>query len=297
MQKLLTSGRINLKMIRNFLVVADELHFGKAAERLHMSQPPLSSQIKDLEDALGFRLFIRDSRNVVLTMAGEMMQAEMRQVLEGLEHSLSRVAYIGRNEQSHLNIGIIGSALWHQLLEKLKAYQAYYPNVTWSLHELAPSKQHDALLNNKLDIGFWRCADLEINKVLSYRNVEQQRVAVAVASDSPLAKAKKLSLQQLSGQTFIFLRFSNSGYSKNLYNLCLKAGCVPKAIYQFDEPQTQLAFTNSNLGIALVPESMKAIPWPNITFVPLKETLSADLFAVYHPDSLSGALSGLLELF
>lgn len=120
MQKLLFSGRINLKMIRYFLAVSEELHFGKAAERLHISQPPLSLQIKELEDALGFPLFIRDSRNVVLTLAGEMMRAEMKEVFENIENSLSRVSYIARHEQSHLNIGIIGSALWHQLLEKFK---------------------------------------------------------------------------------------------------------------------------------------------------------------------------------
>lgn len=297
MQKLLFSGRINLKMIRYFLVVSEELHFGKAAERLHISQPPLSLQIKELEDALGFPLFIRDSRNVMLTLAGEMMQAEMKEMFKNIENALSRVSYIARNEQSHLNIGIIGSALWHQLLEKFKNYKTINPNTTWSLHELPPSKQYEALLNKKLDIGFWRCADLEQNPALTYKRVEKQRVAIAVSSESTLANKKILTLKDLSDQTLIFLNFNNSGYSKNLYNSCLNAGCIPLTIYQFDEPQTQMAFVNSNLGIALVPESMQEIPWPNIKFIPLKEKLSADLFAVYHPDSATPALNGLLELF
>ncbi|CQR01675.1 DNA-binding transcriptional activator XapR [Yersinia mollaretii] len=297
MQKLLFSGRINLKMIRYFLAVSEELHFGKAAERLHISQPPLSLQIKELEEALGFPLFIRDSRNVVLTLAGEMMQAEMKEVFENIENSLSRVSYIARHEQSHLNIGIIGSALWHQLLEKFKRFKTLNPNTTWSLHEFPPSKQYEALLNKKLDIGFWRCADLEQNPALVYRRVEKQRVAVAVSCESELAAREVLSLKDLSGQTLIFLTFTHSGYSKNLYNSCLSAGCKPQGIYQFDEPQTQLAFVNSNLGIALVPESMQEIPWPNIKFIPLQEHLSADLFAVYPPGSTTQALERLLELF
>ncbi|CNK79180.1 DNA-binding transcriptional activator XapR [Yersinia enterocolitica] len=297
MQKLLFSGRINLKMIRYFLAVSEELHFGKAAERLHISQPPLSLQIKELEEALGFPLFIRDSRNVVLTLAGEMMQAEMKEVFENIENSLSRVSYIARHEQSHLNIGIIGSALWHQLLEKFKSFKTLNPNTTWSLHEFPPSKQYEALLNKKLDIGFWRCADLEQNPALVYRRVEKQRVAVAVSCESELAARELLSLKDLSGQTLIFLTFTHSGYSKNLYNSCLSAGCKPQGIYQFDEPQTQLAFVNSNLGIALVPESMQEIPWPNIKFIPLQEHLSADLFAVYPPGRTTQALERLLELF
>ncbi|CNE53453.1 LysR family transcriptional regulator [Yersinia mollaretii] len=297
MQKLLFSGRINLKMIRYFLAVSEELHFGKAAERLHISQPPLSLQIKELEEALGFPLFIRDSRNVVLTLAGEMMQAEMKEVFENIENSLSRVSYIARHEQSHLNIGIIGSALWHQLLDKFKSFKTLNPNTTWSLHEFPPSKQYEALLNKKLDIGFWRCADLEQNPALVYQRVEKQRVAVAVSCESELADRELLSLKDLSGQTLIFLTFTHSGYSKNLYNSCLSAGCKPQGIYQFDEPQTQLAFVNSNLGIALVPESMQEIPWPNIKFIPLQEHLSADLFAVYPPGSTTQALERLLELF
>lgn len=297
MQKLLFSGRINLKMIRYFLAVSEELHFGKAAERLHISQPPLSLQIKELEEALGFPLFIRDSRNVVLTLAGEMMQAEMKEVFENIENSLSRVSYIARHEQSHLNIGIIGSALWHQLLDKFKSFKTLNPNTTWSLHEFPPSKQYEALLNKKLDIGFWRCADLEQNPALVYQRVEKQRVAVAVSCESELADRELLSLKDLSGQTLIFLTFTHSGYSKNLYNSCLSAGCKPQGIYQFDEPQTQLAFVNSNLGIALVPESMQEIPWPNIKFIPLQDHLSADLFAVYPPGSTTQALERLLELF
>ncbi|MGP2426134.1 LysR family transcriptional regulator [Yersinia sp. 2538 StPb PI] len=297
MQKLLFSGRINLKMIRYFLAVSEELHFGKAAERLHISQPPLSLQIKELEDALGFPLFIRDSRNVVLTLAGEMMQAEMKEVFENIENSLSRVSYIARHEQSHLNIGIIGSALWHQLLEKFKLFKTLNPNTTWSLHEFPPSKQYEALLSKKLDIGFWRCASLEQSPVLVYQCVEKQRVAVAVSNESALADKKMLTLKELSGQNLIFLTFANSGYSKNLYNSCLAAGCKPLTIYQFDEPQTQLAFVNSNLGIALVPESMQEIPWPNIKFIPLIDNLSADLFAVYHPGSMTRPLERLLALF
>jgi len=297
MQRLLFSGRINLKMIRYFLTVAEELHFGKAADRLHISQPPLSAQIKELEEALGFRLFIRDSRNVLLTLAGETMQREMTKLFDTIENSLSRVSYIARNEQCHLKIGIIGSALWHDLLNKLKNYQDNNPHVNWSLHELCPSKQHEALLKKKIDIGFWRRADLEMSSALVYKKIDQQRVVVAVSNQSPLATAARLSLAQLSGETFIFLTFIHSNYSRSLYDHCISAHCLPKAIYEFDEPQTQLAFVNSNFGVALVPESTQGIPWPNITFIPLDEYLSADLFAVYHPDSTPGALDGLLQIF
>lgn len=296
MEKLLASGRINFKMIRNFIVVAEELHFGKAAERLHISQPPLSQQIKELEDALGFQLFIRDSRNVELTKAGKLMQVEMAQVLDNFENSLNRVAHVGRNEQSHLNIGIISSVLWDNILEKLKIYQVAHPQITLSLQELAPNEQHEALMRNKIDIGFWRCADLELHKALSCKNIEHQRIVVAVSHENPLAKAKQLALDKLAEETFIFLRLNHSD-SKNLYDQCLKAKCIPKKIYQFDEPQTQLAFVKNNLGIALVPESMKNIPWPNVKFIPLKEHLAADLFAVYQTENLSDPLHDLLTLF
>lgn len=297
MQKLLFSGRINLKMIRYFLVVAEELHFGKAAERLHISQPPLSAQIKELEDALGFRLLVRDSRNVTLTHAGEAMQYEMKELFENIDHSLGRICYVGRQEQGHLKIGMIGSALWHHLLTTLKNYQINDPKATWSLHELPPVKQQEALLSKKIDVGFWRRADLEVDSILVAKKIDQERVVVAVSDESPLAYAKLLSLKNLSDQAFIFLTFHHSNYSKSLYNACLNAGCVPKQVYQFDEPQTQLALVNSNFGVALVPESMQEIPWPKIKFIPLKEYLSADLFAIYHPQNDSTALKNLLSLF
>lgn len=296
MKKLLYSGRINLKMLRYFIVVAEELHFGNAAKRLNISQPPLSAQIKELEEALGFPLFIRDSRNVVLTLAGEMMQKEMSHLFDTIEHSLSRVAYVARNEQSQLNIGIIGSALWQQLLQQLKVYQTQFPEFTWSLHELPPSKQREALLNKKIDVGFWRCADLNISQELTCEKIAEERIVLAISNQHPLAKEKVLSLKQLTHEAFIFLTFNHSSFSQGLYDFCLKNDCTPNTLFQFDEPQTQLAFVTNNFGVALVPESTQAIAWPDVCFVPLKEHYNADLFAVYNPNNMHPALSALLEL-
>lgn len=295
-QKYFFNSRINLRMIRCFLVVAQELHFGKAAERLNLSQPPLSLQIKELEEILGFRLFIRDSRNVALTRAGKIMQVEMEQITQSFENSLNRVCQIGRNELQHLNIGMIGSALWYCMLDTLNLYKQEYPEITWSLHELYPALQQAALLHKKIDIGFWRCANIDLDSSLQAQCIESQKIVLAVSYNNHLSCHDIISLEDLSGQNFIFMSLKNSHFSKNLYESCLKA-CTPKEIHQFEEQQTQMVFVGNNLGIALVPESTQEIPWPNIKFIPLKEHLSADLFAVYNPNNLSAASLNLLNLF
>lgn len=297
MQKFLLNGRISLRMIRSFLILAEELHFGKAAERLHVSQPPLSALIKELEEVLGFRLFARDSRNVELTKAGLMMQSEMRQVVDSLESALSRVCHVGRYQQQHINIGIIGTAICHRLLDKLKFCQELNPEMTWSLHELPPYHQQQALLKNSIDVGFWRCAHLEPNIAFTTQCIQQQRIMLAVHRDNPLSQRSSVSIRDLVEQTVIFLTFKNSRFSQELHDSCIKINCPPAKVLQVNEPQTQIALINSNLGVALMPEDMQDTPWPNIHFVPLQQKLCADLYAVYNTNNLSPALSSLLTLF
>src|SRR4051812_39567578 len=149
-------GQVELRHLRYFVAVAEELHFGRAAARLHLAQPPLSQQIRKLEDIVGYPLFLRTSRAVKLTSAGEAFLDRARHTLRAVEKDVEEARCVGRGELGYLRVGFIGSSMLTSLPMMLGEYRREYPKVNLQLHEFHTSGVIKALRDGELDVGFLR---------------------------------------------------------------------------------------------------------------------------------------------
>ena len=289
------NGRIRLRMLRYFQLLADELHFGRAAARLNISQPPLSMQIKELEEILGVDLFERSSRKVVLTHAGKVLKTEVDKILSGLDQSLNYVRQIGRNEKQHIHIGVIGSAMWGPLLERMKAFREAHPEVNWTLHELGQHEQTEALRARTIDIAINRNVIPHPGAKIRCQLIARERVSVAVHEGDPLCGRGKIRLAELADRAFISLSFTRSDFAHQVYEHCLELGVSPLVTHQVFEPQTALALVGTGSGVALLPATCALIHWPGVTFLELEETIPADLYALWYDEPLSPLLSQFLH--
>lgn len=289
------NSRIRLRMLRYFQILADELHFGRAAARLNISQPPLSVQIKELEEILGVELFERSSRKVALTHAGKVLKAEVDRILNAIEQSLNYVRQIGRSEKQHINIGVIGSAMWGPLLERMKAFREANPDVNWTLHELGQHEQTEALRARTIDIAINRNVIPHPGAKIRCQLIARERVHVAVHESDPLCRRGKVSLVDLADRAFISLSFTRSDFAHQVYEFCLELGVSPLITHQVFEPQTALALVSTGSGVALLPETCGLIYWPGVAFLPLEETIPADLYALWYDEPLPELFTRFLE--
>src|ERR1700761_2002956 len=152
----MNAGDIEIRHLRYFVAVAEELHFGRAAQRLHIAQPPLSQQIRRLEDLLGHALFLRTSREVRLTAVGEELLERARHTLAKIEADVSAAQRIGRGEAGSLTVGFIGSGMLTALPKMLGRYRRRYPQVDLQLREFYTARLTGALLDGTIDVGFLR---------------------------------------------------------------------------------------------------------------------------------------------
>lgn len=288
------NSRISIRMLRYFQVLANELHFGRAASLLNISQPPLSVQIKELEDILGVKLLERTSRTVVLTHTGRVLKTEVDRILSATETSLNYVRQIGRNEHQLLSIGIIGTALWGGILPRLKAFRQQYPEAIWTLQELSQHQQIEALKNHTIDIAINRNLMIHAPMGISHQHIARESIIVALPEQDVLCKQERLALNTLSSRQFISLSFTHSDFAQQLYDYCVEAGFYPLIAHQVSEPQTALALVSAGIGIALLPDSCALIQWPGVKFVPLIESIPADLYALWHSDNKSPIASAFL---
>ncbi|EMJ9289231.1 LysR family transcriptional regulator [Klebsiella michiganensis] len=288
------NSRVSFRMLRYFQTLADELHFGRAATRLNISQPPLSVQIKELEETLRVDLFERSSRKVALTHAGKVLKTEVDRLLSATDQSLNYVRQIGRSEKQHLTIGIIGSAMWGPLLTRMKAFREANPDVHWTLEELSQQQQSEALRARTIDIAINRNVIPHAEAKIRCQLIAREAVWVAVHEDCPLRKHKMVSLSDLVDRNFISLSFNRGEFARQVYDCCIEYGVTPLITHQVYEPQTALALVSAGTGIALLPESCSLIHWPGVAFLPLKETIPADLYALWYDDPLPALFAHFL---
>jgi len=277
---------IDLKQLKYFLAVAEEKSFSRAAERLHISQPPLSQQIMKLESELGVRLFTRTTRSFELTVAGRALMVEAADLLGRMRMTIDTIRQIDRGQVGRLRVGIVGSAMWGPIPGLLERFQTDFPRVTWTIHELGPNDQWEALRNKQIDVGFWREPRIEAD-VLKAANLRQElcfkeQFCVAVNARHPLSSRDAISLLDIAGEPMLTLHLDQSAEPRYLMQCCVNAGFEPTIFQQAAEPQTLLAMVGAGLGVALMPETTSRIGWPGVRFLPISEYApSANLYISY----------------
>lgn len=290
--------RISPRLLHYFLAVAEELSFSRAAQRLHMSQPPLSQHIKELETQLGARLFQRSTRRVELTEAGSLLLREMREVRQHTQRSLQQVSQIGRGLSGQVRIGLVGSAVWGELLPTLQRLGAECPELRWCFEELTPQQQVEALQQHRIDLGLWREApSAGLPPTLESRLIQTEALRVALPGRHRLLRACRgpLPLQALAEEPFVWVSSGPHGLGSYLARSLPGRGLEPRSGHRVQEPQTALALVAAGYGVTLLPERYARIGWPGVGFRPLREDLRADLYAVFHRQSSPAAVHTLLR--
>ncbi len=262
---------MELRHLRYFLAVAEELHFGRAAMRLQMAQPPLSQQIKQLETKLGVQLFARTQRKVALTAAGQVLQKEAQQLLQQVEQAVRKTQQAHRGEVGRLAIAFVSSAMYSLLPDYLKQFREQYPHVEIVLHELSTQEQIQGLLDNRLDIGFMR-PPID-HPALQTTPVLQEPLVVALPLEHRLASQPNLSIKELQGELFVlFPRAMATRLYDQIISLCHQGNFSPTVVQQATQMQTILSLVAADMGVAVVPESLQNLQRRGVCFIPFKET-------------------------
>jgi DNA-binding transcriptional LysR family regulator len=247
---------MELRHLRYFIAVAEELHFGRAAERLQMSQPPLSQQIRQLEDELGFALLIRTKRSVQLTEAGQYFLSQSQALLAQLQRTIQTGRQIGRGEAGQLAIGFVSSAAYNVLPEILRSFRDRYPQVALVLQELTTHQQLQELRSGRIDVAFLR-PPVE-PEVFGWMTIFEEPLAIALPETHPLAARSSIPIDALKQEAFItFPRSLAPGLFDCIVSLCQQANFSPIVVQEATQMQTIVSLVAAEMGIALVPASLR----------------------------------------
>lgn len=258
---------IETRLLRQFIAVAEELHFHKAALRLHMSQPPLSQAINRLEDKLGFSLFIRNKREVMLTLAGNAFLDTAYRALNELEQGIEHARQVSDGIAGKITITAISIAYYESLLSTLRQFRETYPKVQLIIKGMPSSKQAQAILAGEANIAFMRKMPISAQNIES-RWVLDEEIVMALPAHHPKAKASLIDLRDFAGEDFVFTPEAlGSGYHSQLIALCKAAGFYPKVAQEAAQIHTVVGLVACGFGVALVPESMaNSIPPDKVLF-------------------------------
>jgi DNA-binding transcriptional LysR family regulator len=262
---------VELRHLRYFVAVAEELHFGRAAARLHMAQPPLSQAIRRLEDAVGCPLLTRTSRSVRLTPAGAAFLERARRTLRNVEDDVEEARGIGAGETGRLNVGFVGSGMLTTLPAILSRYVAAYPLVQLQLHESYTARVIEALLGGDVDTGIVRDAE-PVDGLVATPMLSEPFVAV-LPVDHPSAAEASMSVAALADTPFVSPPRSAGprAFEKPLA-LCEEHGFRPRIAHEASHWLTILRLVGVGLGVSLAPACVRHIQSPGVVCVPLRET-------------------------
>jgi len=255
---------MELRQLRYFTVLAVELSFTRAAQRLHVSQPPLSLQIANLETELGARLFDRTSRSVVLSEAGKAFLPHAQAILARLDEARSHVQRVASGWQGRVQVGLSGSHFLGPFPKFIPQFRRQRPAVEVVLKEMMPSDHLQALRDGQLDLSLSRNplnADispgaLPLDSTLSAALLWRDPVVVALPPGHWLVGRTTLRLAELKDEDFVFLRLGSSPFAARMFDACVQAGFAPRIVQQVVEVPATLNLVAAGLGVALVPASL-----------------------------------------
>jgi DNA-binding transcriptional LysR family regulator len=275
---------MELRHLRYFVAVAEERHFGRAAARLHMAQPPLSQQIRQLESELGLQLLRRTTRRVELTAAGEAYLIRARQIIAAVSSAAGEAQRVAAGLQGRLVIGCVGSATYSLLPQLVRTLRDELPDVEVSVQgEMLAPDQVGALLDGRIDLGLLRPPVDE--ESLRLEVLRADRLIVALPDGHRLAVRARLRLKELAGEDFVI----HAGGGRSVMHdtvvaRCREAGFEPRVRHEVAETSTLVTFVAAGLGIAVVPAPVAVPMVPGVTYRPLVGKATVDLAAATRAD-------------
>lgn len=276
---------MELRHLRYFIVVAEEGSFTRAALRLGMQQPPLSQQIRALEQELGFELFVRHPKGASLTAGGSVFLHEAKAILDSVEQGAARAARAASGTEATISLGLTSSAAAHPLIPKIiRSFRALRPNVQIDFTDGNAEELTHALVNKRLDLAFIR---LPVGKTagLTYIQLLQEEMLLVLPLGHPLLRKQHgrsmptISLKDLKGEQFILVRRRGSpGLYSNLIGACVRAGFSPQIAAEVDRMMTGISLVAAGAGISAVPASMKGVHEADVVYCRIAQG-GADLIA------------------
>jgi DNA-binding transcriptional LysR family regulator len=289
---------MEIRRLRYFVAVAEELSFTRAAERLHIAQPPLSIQIRALETEIGARLFDRDQRHVFLTQAGKHLLERAKGILDSVESAKAEVRCAALGEVGSLHLGYASSAMFtSSLTSAIKQFQMGYPHVLLTLHEMTSLDQLNGLHYRTLDAGILRRSDTSIPSGILVEEWYRAPLVAAMANDHPLTKRRVIRIGDLRDQPLImYPRDSGIGLYWQVLRLCSSAGFRPQIVREVQELTTIIGLVDAGVGIAIVPADTRSIHLDGVTYVTLRDKDAfSTLYLAYRERDRNAHLRGLLS--
>lgn len=288
---------IEIRHLRYFLAVAEDMSFRRAALRLHVSQPPLTRQVQQLEEELGVELFARKGRGIELTPAGEMLFVEARKILDLTAQAIEKAQLAGRGDVGRLDVGVFGSAVLDVIPKLITAFRDAHPGVSIVMHDLNKAEQLKALRDGRLTVGFNRFVRDEPDIVKEC--VLREHLLIACSKTNPLSMKDEISIEDLQRQPLVlYPRLPRPGFADKVVAFCRSRGFEPHVVQEVDDVVTAVALVSSGFGLCVVAESATTLQLPNVCYRPLEKTPDTwvELYCQYLRDDRSPILKAFLEI-
>jgi DNA-binding transcriptional LysR family regulator len=265
----LNDNRImELRHLRYFVAVAEELHFTRAAERLHIGQPPLSQQIRLLEEEVGAKLLDRSRRWVRLTEAGKLFLDDARRILALSAEAAQTARLAERGELGRLRIGFTSSTPLTEVFNKtVNAYRKQFPGVTLTFTEMSTLRQVDALRDRGIDLGFIRPPEVELPREVVIKPLRHDPLVLVTPVNHPLARRQAVAIRELADFAFVTFRpDAGTGVQVQVQRLCREAGFEPQIALQAGEGSTIIGLVAAGCGISILPESFTGLRVKGVSY-------------------------------
>jgi len=291
---------MELRHLRYFVAVAEELNFTRAAEKLRLAQPSLTRQIHNLEEELGVRLLNRAKNQVSLTEEGRSFLLDARRLVAQSLESVQAVQRLSRGETGQLNLGYLSKFNFDLLPGTLVEFSRTRPEIAVNLFDMSPAEQLRALDARKIDLGFvgGRPPSTHKNLVaLAWECIGQHRLVIALSSRHPLAKQTKIKMKDLKPLFFVTMsETTHPGSRAWLSGVCQQAGFTPRILQDVEFESDLLDFVADDLGVALAREQIKRLTHPGVVFRPLAAPMKADYWIAWHQENRSKALHQYIKI-
>ena len=288
---------MELRHLRYFVAVAEDLNFTKAAAKLHLAQPSLTRQIHNLEEEIGVRLLSRTKSHVALTEEGRSFLVDARRILALATESILAVQRLGRGETGQLNIAYLSNFDFELLPETLAAFRQTFPHVALNLFDMTPAEQVRALEARKIDLGFVGLPPPAGARQLTWESIARQRTIVVLPVKHPLARKRQIKLTDLKTMFFVGLsEKTHPGFRDWLHATCQQAGFTPRILQDAELEPALMTFVAEGLGVSLAREHIKKLAHPGVALRPLTPAVKSDYCIAWNRDNDSKALHQYIEM-